>query len=86
MREEKYDISGMNCAACSAAVERAVSKLGVESVSVNLLTGVMNVEFDESAVSDSDIRNAVKNAGFGIDTAIQSLFIFDEQGLKKEYD
>jgi len=65
----KYDISGMNCAACSAAVERAVSKLGVESVSVNLLTGVMNVEFDESAVSDSDIRNAVKNAGFGIDTA-----------------
>lgn len=65
----KYDISGMNCAACSAAVERAVSKLGVESVSVNLLTGVMNVVFDENTVSDTDIRNAVKDAGFGIDTA-----------------
>ena len=77
----------MNCAACSAAVERAVSKLGVESVSVNLLTGVMNVEFDESAVSDSDIRNAVKNAGFGIDTAktaAEKRIILQENARKNE--
>ncbi len=64
-----YDIFGMNCASCSAAVERAVKSLGVTDVTVNLLSGVMKVDFDETSVSDSDIRNVVKNAGFGIETA-----------------
>ena len=69
----KYDITGMNCAACSAAVERAIKKLGIEDVSVNLISGVMELEYDESVHSDGDIRNAVKNAGFGIDTAKSAL-------------
>lgn len=69
----KYDITGMNCAACSAAVERAIKKLGIEDVSVNLISGVMELEYDESIHSDNDIRNAVKNAGFGIDTAKSAL-------------
>ena len=64
-----YDITGMNCAACSAAVERAVKKLGIEEVNVNLMSGVMKVEYDEAAISDNDIKSAVKNAGFGIDAA-----------------
>ncbi len=68
----KYDITGMNCAACSAAVERAVKKLGIESVSVNLISGVMSIEYDEGMFSDADIRSAVKGAGFGIDTAKSS--------------
>lgn len=83
----KYDITGMNCAACSAAVERAITKLGVENVSVNLITGVMNVEYDENSVSDSDIRTAVKNAGFGIDTAkstAEKRLILQEKALKNE--
>ena len=65
----KYDISGMNCAACSAAVERAMRKLGVDVVFVNLLSGVMEVDFDESKISDSDIKKAVRSAGFGIENA-----------------
>ena len=65
----KYDITGMNCAACSAAVERAIKKLGIDCVSVNLLSGVMEIEYDESEFSDKEIRAAVKNAGFGIDVA-----------------
>ena len=64
-----YDISGMNCAACSAAVERAVRKLGVEDISVSLITGVMKLDYNENLISENDIRNAVKNAGFGIETA-----------------
>ena len=64
-----YDITGMSCASCSASVERAMKSLGAENVSVNLLSGVMKVEYDERKFSDSDIRNAVKGAGFGIETA-----------------
>ncbi len=67
-----YDITGMNCAACSAAVERAIKGLGIDDVSVNLLSGTMKVEYDDNTVSDADIRNAVKKAGFGIDTAKSS--------------
>lgn len=64
-----YDVTGMNCAACSAAVERAVSSLGVTEANVNLLSGVLNVEYDEEKISESDIVNAVKKAGFGIEKA-----------------
>lgn len=60
---EKYDITGMSCAACSARVEKAVSKLdGVEECSVNLLTNSMAVK--GSASSDKIIK-AVENAGYG---------------------
>ena len=49
MREEKYDISGMHCAACSASVERVTRKLpGVERSEVNLTTGIMTIAYDES--------------------------------------
>ncbi len=60
---EKYEITGMNCAACSARVEKAVLKVdGVDSCSVNLLTNSMTVE----GTSDSKkIIEAVKMAGYG---------------------
>ena len=46
MREEKYDISGMHCAACSASVERVTRKLpGVERSEVNLTTGIMTISY-----------------------------------------
>lgn len=60
---KQYNIKGMSCAACSARVEKAVSKvLGVTSCSVNLLTNSMSVE---GSAADSDIIKAVKNAGYG---------------------
>lgn len=59
----QYNIKGMSCAACSARVEKAVSKVsGVTSCSVNLLTNSMSVE---GSAADSDIIKAVKNAGYG---------------------
>lgn len=60
---KKYDVTGMSCAACSARVEKAVSKLeGVDSCTVNLLTNSMSVE---GSVSSETIINAVKDAGYG---------------------
>ena len=51
MREEKYDITGMHCAACSASVERVTRRLpGVERSDVNLTTGVMTIVYDEEQV------------------------------------
>ena len=67
--KSSYDITGMNCAACSAAVERAIKKMGIDNVNVNLMSGVMKLEYDENLFSDSDIKAAVINAGFGIETA-----------------
>ena len=47
MAQDKFDVSGMTCAACQAHVDRAVSKLdGVQSVAVNLLAGSMMVDYE----------------------------------------
>ncbi|WP_036730204.1 heavy metal translocating P-type ATPase [Peptoniphilus mikwangii] len=64
--KEKYTVTGMTCSACQNAVERSVKSLDVESVSVNLLSNTMNVEYDESKVSSDDILKAVKDAGYGV--------------------
>ena len=60
---EKYSITGMSCAACSARVEKAVSKVeGVRSCSVSLLTNSMGVE---GTASKDSIIKAVEDAGYG---------------------
>lgn len=47
--KQKYNVTGMSCSACSAHVEKAVSKVpGVNSVQVNLLQNSMVVDYDES--------------------------------------
>ena len=66
MREEKYDISGMHCAACSASVEKVTRRLpGVERSDVNLTTGIMTICYDESQVQPEQIVAKVEKAGFG---------------------
>ncbi|MCI8663297.1 MAG: heavy metal translocating P-type ATPase [Hungatella sp.] len=60
---EQYSVTGMSCAACSARVEKAVSKVpGVTSCSVSLLTNSMGVEGNAQA---QDIIAAVEEAGYG---------------------
>ena len=60
---EQYTVTGMSCAACSARVEKAVSKVaGVSSCSVSLLTNSMGVEGTAAA---SDVIRAVEEAGYG---------------------
>ena len=66
MKEEKYDISGMHCAACSASVEKVTRRLpGVERSDVNLTTGIMTICYDESQVGSEQITAKVEKAGFG---------------------
>ena len=58
----QYDVKGMSCAACSARVEKAVSRVeGVSSCSVSLLTNSMGVEGD---ASEQEILRAVEEAGY----------------------
>ncbi len=60
---KQFDVTGMSCAACSARVEKAVSKVpGVSSCSVNLLTNSMGVE---GTASPQEIIDAVVAAGYG---------------------
>ena len=60
---KQYTVTGMSCAACSARVEKAVSKVdGVTSCSVSLLTNSMGVE---GSATDAQIVEAVEQAGYG---------------------
>lgn len=62
---EKFDVTGMTCAACSAHVERAVRGVeGVKEVAVSLLTNSMTVDFSSPATAEK-ICAAVSAAGYG---------------------
>ena len=64
--KQKYNVTGMSCSACSAHVEKAVSKVpGVNSVQVNLLQNSMVVDYDEAATNDQAIIHAVEEGGYG---------------------
>ncbi len=64
--KKKYDVYGMTCGACSAHVEKSVSKVdGVRSVSVNLLQNSMQVDYDENITSSEEIIKAVESGGYG---------------------
>ena len=72
---KQYNVTGMSCAACSARVEKAVSKVeGVTSVSVSLLTNSMGVE---GSAADADVIKAVEQAGYGAS-------LKGAEGLKKQ--
>lgn len=71
---QKFKVTGMSCAACSARVEKAVSNVdGVKSCSVNLLTNSMAVN---GTATDNEIIKAVENAGYGAS-------VFDGDGQTK---
>ena len=82
---EQFTVTGMSCAACSARVEKAVSKVpGVTSCSVSLLTNSMGVE---GTASPGEIIEAVVNAGYGAsvkgaDTAVSSFSGGEDELLK----
>ena len=63
--KERFNVTGMTCASCQANVQKAVEKLGVENVNVNLVSETMNVSYDENKISNNDIINAVEKIGYG---------------------
>ena len=64
--KQTFNVTGMTCSACSAHVEKAVSKVdGVSAVNVNLLSNNMQVTYDESAITPENIIQAVTASGYG---------------------
>ncbi len=64
-RESELAVEGMTCAACSAAVERSVKRLGgVKEAAVNLATNRLNLVYDPAVVKLSEIKAAVEKAGY----------------------
>ena len=78
--EEKFDVTGMTCAACQANVTRAVSKLdGVSHCDVSLLSNSMKVIFDQEKVNEQAICETVKQIGYGAS-------VYGEKGeVRKEW-
>lgn len=67
MRKANFTVTGMSCAACSASVEKSVASLnGVKSAAVNLTSGKLSVEYDDSVLCEKDIEIAVTKIGFGV--------------------
>src|SRR5690554_6261922 len=66
MKTQKFDVTGMTCSACSARIEKNISKtLGVVETNVNLLSNSMTVKFDESVLNEKDIIKVVEDTGYG---------------------
>ena len=68
--KQQFCVTGMTCSACSAHVEKAVSKVdGVRNLTVSLLTNSMSVTYDEGKTSPQAIIAAVTAAGYGASVA-----------------
>lgn len=63
--KERFDVSGMTCVSCQANVQKAVEKLGVDFVNVNLISETMTVSYDDGKISENDIIKAVEKIGYG---------------------
>ena len=64
--QEKYNVTGMTCAACQVRVQKSVSNLtGVQECNVNLLKNSMVVTYDDKNVNSGQIIAAVEKAGYG---------------------
>ena len=73
-RKVTIPVTGMSCAACSARVEKALSRAeGVSAAGVNLATGKATVEYDPEAVGPAGLIGAVEGAGYGAATEKTSL-------------
>ena len=93
--KQKFNISGMSCAACSSRVEKAILNLdAVRECSVNLLTNSMQVDFDDSRINSIDIISRVEKAGYGAtlvevaekERKVDKRRIADEENKKKNRD
>lgn len=80
--QEKFVVTGMTCAACSAHVEKAAGQLpGVNSAVVNLMLGTMLVDYDPEKVTAEQIISAVESGGYGAKRAADV-----KQDVRKEQD
>ena len=86
--KERFDVSGMTCASCQANVQKAVEKLGVDFVNVNLISETMTVSYDDGKISENDIIKAVEKIGYGAKPKNKKILkeknkTFDEEKIVK---
>lgn len=86
VREITIPVAGMTCASCSSAVERALKKLeGVKTVNVNLATEKAVVHYDSTLIRISQIKQAIKKAGYEpLELEIQQSI--DQEAQKRQRD
>ena len=67
MIEAKYDVPDMSCAHCKGAIEDSLNELsGVEEVTADPDSKVVEVAYDEDQVGENDIKGAIEDAGYTI--------------------
>ena len=66
MAEKNYTVTGMSCASCANAVEKALNKNNDINASVNFATEKLNIEYDEKKYHFNKIREIVESAGYGL--------------------
>ena len=68
MKTEHLIVTGMTCEGCVNSLTRALKAVpGVSDVNIVLATGETSVQYDENLTSPTQLRSAVKNAGYGIE-------------------
>ncbi len=67
MTDKTFNVEGMSCGHCKAAVEEELGKLsGVERSNADFEKGTVEVRYDEKRVTTGDIKNAVEEAGYTV--------------------
>ena len=75
MKKEKFSVMGMTCAACSAGIEKAVRRLqGIKKADVSLMGESMEVEYDESVLSNDEIIQTVTALGYAAKVFDENIF------------
>ena len=75
LKKEQFDVTGMTCSACSARIEKSVSKLpGIKEVSVNLLKNSMVASYDESILSKEISKVSVRVKNEHIESVLKKVF------------
>ena len=82
MREEKFKITGMSCAACASNITKVVSKVsGVEFVNVNLVSNEMIVRC-ENKVKNEEIIGAVTSIGYGASLKDKKAIVYYKENVE----
>ena len=68
--EQRFSVTGMTCAACSAGIQKTVGRMdGVRKAEVSLMGECMTVDYDETVVDEGKIISAVEGLGYGASVA-----------------
>lgn len=67
MTQARFDVEGMSCGHCKAAVEGELGKLpGVEGSNADFETGIVEIRYDAGAVGTDDLKGAIEEAGYEV--------------------